>query len=154
MKPIRILLFIFSVVALLVAGWVFFPADGVEIGGLTLRYPSLAADLNETQEDVDVDAVMDNVKRSFEMSCSETLFDSLVFFRDYLKENPNRIYLPNDDYTYFDTLYALIEQAEAEGRPGSGARVHGLLDPAGAPPFGTVPRRGGHPAGNHHADAD
>ena len=116
MKPIRILLFIFSVVALLVAGWVFFPADGVEIGGLTLRYPSLAADLNETQEDVDVDAVMDNVKRSFEMSCSETLFDSLVFFRDYLKENPNRIYLPNDDYTYFDTLFALFEQAEAEGK--------------------------------------
>ena len=117
MKPIRTLLFIFSVIALLVAGWAFFPAEGFAVGDFTLRFPSLAADQNEGKaEDVDVDAVMSNVKKSFEMTCSETMYDSLVFFRDYLKANPNRIYLPNDDYAFFDSLFAQLEQAKAEGK--------------------------------------
>ena len=117
MKPIRTLLFIFSVIALLVAGWYFFPAEGLAVGDYTLRFPSFAADQNEDlEEDVDVDAVMDNVKKSFEMTCSETMYDSLIFFRDYLKENPNRIYLPDDDYAFFDTLFAQFEQAKAEGK--------------------------------------
>ena len=117
MKPIRTLLFIFSVIALLVTGWVFFPAEGLAVGRFTLRFPSLAADQNEGKaEDVDVDAVMSSVKKSFEMTCSETMYDSLVFFRDYLKENPNRIYLPNDDYTFFDTLFAQFERAKREGK--------------------------------------
>ena len=37
------------------------------------------------------------------------------FFRSYLKENPNRIYLPEDDYTYFDTLFHQLEQAQDLG---------------------------------------
>ena len=82
------------------------------MGSLHLRYPSYAAALTESEnEDIDVDAVIDNVKKSYEMAYSETLYDSLVFFRDYLTSNPNRIYLPNDDYTFFDTLFAQFEQA-------------------------------------------
>ena len=107
MKPIKTLIFILSVMAVLGIGWLFFPAEGITLGRLTLHFPSFAeAETTEKEEDVDVDAVMDNVKRSFEMTCSETMYDSLVFFRDYLKENPNRIYLPDDDYTFFDSLFA------------------------------------------------
>ena len=117
MKAIRTLLFIFAVVAILVTGWYFFPAEGLALGSYTLRFPSFADDSDEGKaEEVNVDAVMSNVKRSFEMTCSETMYDSLVFFRDYLKENPNRIYLPNDDYTYFDALFSEFEQARAEGK--------------------------------------
>ncbi|MBQ6771494.1 MAG: hypothetical protein IJP44_11035 [Bacteroidales bacterium] len=116
MKPIKTLIFIFSIMLLLVAGWLFFPADGLALGGLTLRFPSYVEELGQDEEVVvDVDAVMDNVKKSFEMTCSETMYDSLVFFRDYLKGNPNRIYLPDDDYTFFDTLFAQFERAQAEG---------------------------------------
>jgi lysophospholipase L1-like esterase len=117
MRPIRTLVFIFAVIAILLAGWFFFPAEGLAVGGFTLRFPSYAADRDEGQpEEVNVDAVIDEVKKSFEMTCSETMYDSLRFFRDYLKENPNRIYLPDDDYTFFDTLFAQFEQAEAEGK--------------------------------------
>ena len=118
MKPIRILIFIFSVIAIFVAGWYFFPAEGFTMGNLNLRFPSYAADLAKKteKEAVDVDAVMDDVKKSFEMTCSETMYDSLIFFRDYLKENPNRIYLPDDDYTFFDSLFAQFEQAATEGK--------------------------------------
>ena len=117
MKPIKTLIFILSVMALLGAGWFVFPAEGLPLGALTLRFPSFAeAETVEKEEAVDVDAVMENVKRSFEMTCSETLYDSLVFFRDYLKENPNRIYLPNDDYTFFDELFAQFENARLQGK--------------------------------------
>lgn len=102
---------------LLVAGWYFFPTEGIQVGSFTLRFPSYAEDVAENRtEEVDVDAVMGNVKKSYEMGYSETLYDSLVFFRDYLTGNPNRIYLPNDDYTFFDTLFAQFEQAETEGK--------------------------------------
>jgi len=117
MKPIKTLIFIFSIMLLLVAGWYFFPAEGLSVYGFTLRFPSYAEySEGEQEEEVDVDAVMDEVKKSFEMTCSETMYDSLRFFRDYLKENPNRIYLPNDDYTFFDTLFAQFEHAQEEGK--------------------------------------
>lgn len=116
MKSIRVLLFIVCVFILLGVGWFFFPAEGVKVGPLNLRFPSLAQAVQGEEEAVDVDAVIDNVNKSFEMTCSETLLDSMRFFRDYLQSNPNRIYLPNDNYLYFDTLFAQFEKAQAEGK--------------------------------------
>ena len=99
------------------AGWFFFPAEGISVGDFTLRFPSFADDSDENKaEEMDVDAVIDNVKKSYEMTYSETVYDSLLFFRDYLTGNPNRIYLPNDDYTFLDTLFAQFEQAKTEGK--------------------------------------
>ena len=116
MKAIRTLVFIFGVFVLLGAGWLCFPADGVKVGPLSLRFPSLAQNLEGEKEDVDVDAVLDNVNKSFEMTCSDNLLDSMRFFRDYLQGNPNRIYLPNDNYLYFDDLFAQLGNAKAEGK--------------------------------------
>ena len=116
MKSIRVLLFIVCVFLLLGVAWFFFPVEGVKVGPLNLRFPSLAQAVQGEEEAVDVDAVIDNVNKSFEMTCSETLLDSMRFFRDYLQSNPNRIYLPNDNYLYFDTLFAQFEKAQAEGK--------------------------------------
>ena len=116
MKPIRILLFIFSVILILGVAWYFFPAEGLAVGKHSLRFPSYEEDLAPEKEEVDVDAVLNRVNKSFEMTCSDNLLDSLRFFRSYLKENPNRIYLPNDDYTYFDPLFYQLEHANEEGK--------------------------------------
>ena len=116
MKPRRTLFFILAVMILLGTAWYFFPAEGLAIGGMNLHFPSYAEDTSPKAEDVDVDAVLSKVNKSFEMSCSDNLLDSMRFFRDYLKENPNRIYLPNDDYTFFDTLFAQLEQAGPQGK--------------------------------------
>lgn len=116
MKPIRTLFFILSVILLLGIGWYFFPAEGIAIGDKTLHFPSLAGDTMPTEKEVDVDHVLNSVSKSFEMTCSDNLLDSMRFFRDYLKENPNRIYLPNDDYTFFDTLFSQLEQAQNQGK--------------------------------------
>ena len=111
MKSIRTLIFIFSVIFLLGIAWYFFPSEGLAIGKYTLHFPSYAEDKAPAQQKVDVDAVIDKVNKSFEMTCSDNLLDSMRFFRYYLKENPNRIYLPNDDYTFFDTLFSQLEHA-------------------------------------------
>ena len=116
MKPIRILIFIFSIILILGVAWYFFPAEGLAVGKHSLRFPSYEEDLAPEQEEVDVDAVLNRVNKSFEMTCSDNLLDSLRFFRSYLKENPNRIYLPNDDYTYFDPLFYQLEHANEEGK--------------------------------------
>jgi lysophospholipase L1-like esterase len=116
MKPIRILIFILSIILILGVAWYFFPAEGLAVGKHALRFPSYEEDVAPEQEEVDVDAVLNKVNKSFEMTCSDNLLDSMRFFRSYLKENPNRIYLPHDDYTYFDTLFYLLEHATEEGK--------------------------------------
>ena len=95
-------------------GWYFFPAEGVSVGDMNLRFPSYAEDRMPKEEDLDVDDILEKVSKSFEMSVSETLLDSLVFFRNYLTNNPNRIYLPADNYAYFDTLFDQLEHAQAD----------------------------------------
>ena len=114
MKASRVLVFILAVFALLGIAWAAFPADGVEVGALNLRFPSYAEDRMGKQEEVDVDDVLEKVSKSFEMTCSDTQLDSLMFFRDYLTLNPNRIYLPDEDYTYFDQLFQHFEQAKKD----------------------------------------
>lgn len=117
MKPIRILIFIISVIALLGIVWFFFPEEGIQVENRNLRFPSYAEAKNPNEDKtVDVDDVIDKVNKSFVMNYSESLLDSLRFFRSYLKENPNRIYLPQDDYEYFDSLFYLFEQAKGEGK--------------------------------------
>ena len=116
MKAIRVLIFIFSVIILLGVTWFFFPSEGLAVGGLKLRFPSFAEDSAPAKEEVDVDDVLNKVNKSFEMTVSDNLLDSMRFFRDYLKENPNRIYLPEDDYTYFDPLFKQLENAQASGK--------------------------------------
>lgn len=114
MRTSHTLLFILSVFVLLGIGWYVFPAQGVEAGPLTLRFPSYEEDRMGETETIDVDSVLSKVSKSLEMSVSETLLDSLEFFRDYLTINPNRIYLPNDDYAYFDSLFCLLENAQRD----------------------------------------
>ncbi len=115
MKSTRTLEFIITTILILGIGWFFFPAEGITIADYTLRFPSYAEDSKPTQAKVDVDEVLNNVTKSFEMSCSDNLLDSMRFFRQYLKENPNRIYLPNDDFTYFDPLFDQLLEAQDHG---------------------------------------
>ena len=116
MKAIRTLIFIFSIILILGVAWYFFPAEGLAVGNYTLRFPSYAEDMAPVQEEVNVDAVIDKVNKSFEMTCSDNLLDSMRYYRSYLKQNPNRIYLPNDDYTFFDPLFYQLEHADEEGK--------------------------------------
>ena len=50
MKSIRVLIFILSVIVLLGIGWYLFPAEGVKVGDLSLRYPSYAEEKESSDE--------------------------------------------------------------------------------------------------------
>ncbi len=93
-----------------------FSRRGIEVGGTTLRFASYeeaASGINE--EVVDVDKVLSDVEQSFSM-LSGSQQDTLRYFRNFLKYNPNRIWLPNDDYTYLDDLFHLFESAKKENK--------------------------------------
>ena len=109
MKARQVLLFIVGVFALLGVGWMAFPADGVPAGPVTLRFPSYREKLAEGQmTKVNVDSVLTAVEERFHMTS-----DTLQYYHDFFYENPDRIYLPNDDITFFDSLFAKLEKADS-----------------------------------------
>ena len=112
MKARQVLLFILGVFLLLGAAWAVFPAEGVRVGGKRLRFASYAGRVRDAMErKVDVDSVLAAMERRFAMQ-----EDTLAYYREFFYENPDRIYLPEDDYTFFDTVFCAFEQARDSGR--------------------------------------
>ena len=113
MKARQVLLFIAGVFAILGALWLATPADGVPLGPLTLRFASLQDDIRAAAEQkVDVDAVLSEVEGRFDMADKDTL----QYYRQFFYENPDRIYLPGDDYKFFDTFFREAEKADGTVR--------------------------------------
>ena len=107
MKARQVLLFILGVFLMLGAAWAVFPAGGVRVGGRNLRFASYKGRVRDAMErKVDVDSVLNALDGRFAMH-----EDTLAFYRSFFFENPDRIYLPDDDYTFFDTLFCAFEQA-------------------------------------------
>lgn len=117
MKPHKIFLFLLSVFILITAIWFFFPSEGVKAGPLRLRFPnfeSSLADIENEAAEVDVDSVLRYVQKSYEMD--EGSRDTLDYYYNYLTTNPNRIYLPNGDFTFFDSLFAGLGGSDTTGK--------------------------------------
>ena len=112
MKARQVLAFILGVFLLLGAAWAVFPAGGVRVAGKTLRFASYEGDLRDAQEKkLDVDSLLNAVKDRFAMH-----EDTLAFYRAFFYENPDRIFLPNDDYKFFDPVFRVFERARKEGK--------------------------------------
>ena len=103
---------ILGVFLLLGTAWAMFPAEGVRLGDKRLRFASYAGRVRDAQEEeVDVDSVLNALGGLFAMHD-----DTLAFSRDFFYENPDRIYLPGDDYTFFDPVFRAFERARKEGK--------------------------------------
>jgi len=112
MKARQVLTFILGVFLMLGAAWAVFPADGVHVAGKTLRFASYEGRVRDAMErKVDVDSVLSAVGSRFTMH-----EDTLAFYREFFYENPDRIYLPDDDYTFFDPVFRAFERARREKR--------------------------------------
>ena len=112
MKARQVLLFILGVFLMLGTAWAVFPAEGVRVGGKNLRFASYQGRLRDAMErKVDVDSVLNALDGRFAMQ-----EDTIEFYRQFFYENPDRIYLPGDDYTFFDSLFCAFEQARDSGR--------------------------------------
>lgn len=115
MKAYKILLFITGVLAMLGVVWLLAPAGAVEVAGVPLHFPSYERTMAElTEEKVDVDEVLQKLDESFVIS--DSLRGMLQSYKDFILENPNRICLPDDDYTFFDNVFGQIEKAARQGK--------------------------------------
>jgi hypothetical protein len=107
MKAKEVLAFIVGVFALLGVLWLVTPADGVNLGPLNLRFASYQRTLRDAHEKkVDVDSVLMAVEARFRMED-----DTLSYYRRFFYENPDRIFLPGDDYHFFDPVFRQMEGA-------------------------------------------
>ena len=117
MKLHKIFFFLVAVFALIFACWYIFPAEGVDVGGVKLRFPSYEkalADLRDGKSAVDVDSVLLAVQKSYEMVREQG--DTLQFYKEYITTNPHRIHLPGDDYTFFDSFFEGLDTAASSGQ--------------------------------------
>lgn len=108
MSTKQVLIFFLGIFAALGVLWLVFPADGIAAGPLTLRYASYRRSLADAKlAKVNVDSVLRGVDARFRMED-----DTLHYYRTFFYENPDRIYLPEDDFRFFDPLFRQLEQAQ------------------------------------------
>ena len=112
MKARQVLLFILGVFLLLGAAWYVFPAEGISVCGHKLRFASREKALGERAEpELDLDSLLNAVEGRFAMH-----EDTLAFYKEFFFDNPDRILLPDDDYTFFDPVFQAFEQARGKGK--------------------------------------
>lgn len=113
MKSSKILLFLALVVALLAALCAAFPAEGIPVAGATLHFPSLTRILNP-QRQMDVEAYLAEQDSIAEVAATRQ--DSIVHLRRQMDSSDIRFWFPDGDDTFFDPLFAQMEQAGEQGR--------------------------------------
>ncbi len=108
MKPYKILIFILLVICALGLISLFFPKDGLRIGDKELHFPSMEEVLvGPEQPEVELKPEIDSV----ELKHLNDLKDTLRQYQVMLTEQTGHFYLPNDDVSFFDRLFAKMEQA-------------------------------------------
>lgn len=108
MKPYKILIFILLVICALGLISLLFPKDGLRIGNKELHFPSMEEVLvGPEQPEVELKPEIDSV----ELKHLNDLKDTLRQYQVMLTEQTGHFYLPNDDVSFFDRLFAKMEQA-------------------------------------------
>ena len=106
MKARQVLIFLCGVFAMLGVLWLVTPADGIAAGPVNLRFASLERQLRDAGAvKVDVDSVLTAVEDRFKLKG-----DTLDYYRKFFHENPDRIYLPEDNEHYFDPVFRAFDQ--------------------------------------------
>lgn len=108
MNSRKILLFVAAVIAVLSLAAFIFPEEGISIGKLHLRYPTLHSLLRE--EVAEEPAATDTTTVPTVM----TLKDSVDYYAKLVDSGDLRFWLPN--HNYFDSMWANMEQARIQKR--------------------------------------
>ena len=114
MRSYKILLFIASAVLLLALLCFTMPSDGLEIAGLKLRFPSIEKMMTrEEQFDMEAFLAAEQHKKD---SIEQLLTDTTEYYIALLGDSSSCFYLPDGDYTFFDSAFARMESAQSRGR--------------------------------------
>jgi lysophospholipase L1-like esterase len=120
MKAYKIVLFILSIKALLILICVVFPEKGIPFGERRLFFPTLEEvmvkekrltareKLEILEAGLRIQFVLDSTAQA-----EETAFnDSVRFYLDFFNHHPARFYLPNNDYSFFDSLFYRLDNCK------------------------------------------
>ena len=117
MKAYRILLFLLFIILLLGLLCVFFPKDGIPFGERRLFFPTLEEmfykekrltareKLEALEAGFRMQFVMDSTAHAEQMAYN----DSLLFYTNFFKNHPARFHLPNNDVSFFDSLFYSLD---------------------------------------------
>ncbi|MBO4721812.1 MAG: hypothetical protein J5629_02645 [Muribaculaceae bacterium] len=109
MKARKIVIFIFGVLAALAVLCAIFPKDGITIGNIHFEFPSLDEILT-VESNVNTPTPEELLAQ--QLKATSTTNDKE--FSEFAHSNPARFYMPNNDSTYFDALFDVMENAENE----------------------------------------
>ena len=112
MKSSRTLLFICIVFAIMATLCICFPRDGINIGKMTLRFPSLHKVLVR-EKTASVEELM---RQEEEERLMRDICDSIHYYHDVIDSSDSRFWFPNDDPAFFDPLFKQMETASQQGR--------------------------------------
>ena len=122
MSPLKVLLSIISLFALLGFIAIIYPNDGIHVGDNTLRYPKLTeifvkqstgdslSDSTQVDPEEAIREMMEATKRQEFAAFS----DSLKFYEDFFEKGRTRFDLPNNDPTWFDRFFLHMELASLD----------------------------------------
>lgn len=119
MKPVKITIFIVATFALLACLTVIYPNDGIVIGKMKLRFPTLMDVLQPANASAPVNAdallseaesQLDNMMAEAQAADNEEA-EAMAKFEKFFSQNPARIYFPDNDNTFFDPLFRALDSA-------------------------------------------
>lgn len=114
MKSYKIVLFIFLIITALGVICAVFPSEGITVGTLHFRFPTLEKVLVRNHQPVrDIEKEFEEKEIVIQDSTLSTQTDSISYLQDLVKTHITRFYFPHDDITYFDTLFSKMENAKA-----------------------------------------
>ncbi len=110
MKPKNVLIVLASIIALLALLALLVPEEGISIGAMRLRYPTLTSVLSSN----DNEPVAKIVNETIEPPEKALLRDSIAFYDSIVTRGDNRFWLPSS--RFFDNFWHAAENARKEGR--------------------------------------
>lgn len=125
MKASSILLFLLSVFAIIGIVWFIYPAEGIKVTDeIALKFPSYEKTVNDTlshSEQIDIDSLIAKAGESFTLDKQPSEPQkadsaSIARIETAIQSNDNRIFLPHNDYTFFDNLFEEMERATKDGK--------------------------------------
>lgn len=111
MKSWKIVLFIFSVIAVLGVLCAFFPAGGLNVGPVNLRMCSLESVLTGTEDAVDVEEPEESPEELLARRLEELRADEEAGFLAFMRSNPARFHFPDGDVTVWDDFFESLDSA-------------------------------------------
>lgn len=107
MKRYQILLFVYSVIAVLAAVCALFPSDGLRIGKMSLSFPTLQEILSPEVRPEDKPSPEELILMR-KQAVRDAEKDR---FEEFVSSDPARFYLPGDDPGFFDALFEAFGSA-------------------------------------------